>query len=66
MNYFVKRLIFKNFLKKLETELIQSIEYIPTSWTKTELLWHLKEKTLKFAWFPVVERRTKKYKDYKG
>jgi hypothetical protein len=63
---YVKELLAKDFVKNLEKELIEAVKKSPEEWDGVELRWLLKDKTAEHVWYGMIDKRNKRYKDYKN
>ena len=61
---YAKEVLMERFIENLKKELSEKIKD-NTIKDSEQLIWLLKESTLKFAWFPVTERQSEEYKKYK-
>ena len=60
----IRRILVHSFILSLEKRLNEAIEKCPNKWDKEEINWFLKDETAKHVWYSIVERKSKKYREY--
>lgn len=66
MIMFQKEILLKQFITQLEKELGEVVQKTPEDWDGVELRWLFKDKAADFVWYPHMDKRQKRYKDYKN
>lgn len=66
MNVLVKQVLLNTFLKSLQKTLVKAVEKCPEEWDGVELRWLIQDKAAEFVWYPMCDKRSKRYKDYKN
>jgi len=66
MDIFVKKALVNSFITNLKKELMEAVEKCPEEWDGLELRWLLRDKAAEFVWYGMVDKRSKRYKDYKN